>query len=68
MEEKDRLCKFCDTNTQQIENDLHFMFYCEAYSYLRVQFLNHVLQFYPDFIDFEDNLKWEIIMGDTRIM
>ena len=42
LEEKDRLCQVCDTNSlggNNIENEHHFLFVCNAYSKLRNDWL-----------------------------
>ncbi len=36
VKEEDRLCKACNNN--QIENEYHFIFHCNAYSTLRTTF------------------------------
>ena len=44
------------------------MFECDAYNNLHVNLSNHVLQYYPNFIECEKNLKWQIIMCDKNII
>ena len=42
LEEKDRLCQVCDTNSpggNSIENEYHFLFVCDAYSKIRNDWL-----------------------------
>ena len=65
LEPKDRLCKFCDTNS--IETEYHFVFDCPLYLQLRILLLSHIL-FYPDFCDFEEREKWNVILNDKRII
>ena len=68
LDETDRLCKYCETVPPSIENEVHFMFECNAYAMRRVELLNHVLVYYPDFMDLSENVKWNLLMCDKRLI
>ena len=64
----ERVCKFCDVIPPCVETEYHFMFECARYINLRVVFLNHVLRFYPNFVNLEVSQKWDIVMNDKTII
>ncbi len=57
VKEENRLCKACNNN--QIEDEYHFIFHCNAYSTLRTAFYHQISSVMPTFIDNndEDNLN-----------
>ena len=66
LDVSERLCKFCPDNC--VESEYHFIFECSKYLNLRIILLNHVLNFYPDFVELEVADKWDILMNDKRII
>ncbi len=55
VKEEDRLYKACNNN--QIENEYHFIFHCNAYSTLRTTFYHQISSVMPTFIDNNDEDK-----------
>ena len=52
--EEDRLCSLCDLN--EIENEIHFIFYCPFYDSLRQRLFNKVDPNY-EFVWLDDSEK-----------
>jgi hypothetical protein len=42
-----RICKMCSSG--QVENEIHFLFYCSFYDNIRRSFLENVLELVPDY-------------------
>ena len=65
---KQRLCKFCNVNPPCVETEYNFVFECATYIGLRVSFLNHLLNYYPHFMNLEEAEKWDIIMDNKNVI
>ena len=66
IDEANRLCNYCDSNN--IENENHFIFQCKAYHDIRHNLFEHVKSLYPDFENRCIVDKWNILMADKRII
>ena len=53
--EENRICDVC--NSGCIENEYHFIFYCDAYREERAEFTDTVKLNYPNFTNTPDNVK-----------
>ena len=60
---EDRKCKVCSNGN--IENELHFLFHCEAFNAEREQFYDNVL--IENFMLFDDNEKLNICMTKDKV-
>ncbi len=65
VKEEDRLCKACNNN--QIENEYHFIFHCNAYSTLRTTFYHLISSVMPTFIDNNDEDKLNLLMNKEHV-
>ena len=52
MKLQDRLCQQC--NLQQVEDEIHFLFYCELYAEERNNFINEMSIIHPTFTRYND--------------
>ena len=53
--EEERNCLFCELG--EIENELHFLFYCPKYDGIREVFINKMCLIYDDFLELDDYEK-----------
>ncbi len=65
VKEEPRLCKACNNN--QIENEFHFIFHCNAYSTLRTTFYHLISSVMPTFIDNNDEDKLDLLMNKEHV-
>ena len=56
--EEERYCMFCELG--EIENEVHFLFYCPKYTDIREVFVNKMSSICGDFIELDDYEKIEI--------
>ena len=61
VDEQNRLCKVCNTN--QIENENHFLFHCKTYDNSRAKFIENVCRVNPNFPTLNDNSKLQFLMS-----
>ncbi len=64
VKEEDRLCKACYNN--QIENEYHFIFHCNAYSTLRTTFYDQISSVMSTFIDNNDEDKFNLLVNKEQ--
>ena len=50
-----RLCSFCKTD--EIKNEIHFLFFCRLYDSLRVKFFNIITEKYTHFKELDTQSK-----------
>ena len=53
--EEGRICLLCKLS--EVENEVHFLFYCDLYDDLRVIFMQKILDINPNFFDLQDYEK-----------
>ena len=63
---EERLCKVCDLQT--VENELHFVFDCPAYSQLRLVYLNWIIKTYPNFLNMGQAERLKFMLTDKRVI
>ncbi len=56
----DRVCNIC--NSYNVEDEIHFIFSCEAYINERRVLFDHCINILPDFMDMTDNEKLKYLM------
>ena len=56
--EEERYCLFCELD--EIENEVHFLFYCSKYDDIREILVNKMLVICGDFLDLNDYEKMEL--------
>ncbi len=65
VQEENRLWKACNNN--QIENEYHFIFHCNAYSTQRTAFYHQISSVMPTFIDNNDEDKLNPLMNIEHV-
>ncbi len=65
VKEEDRLCKACNNN--QIENEYHFIFHCNAYSTVRTTLYHLIFSVMPTFIDNNDEDKLNLLINKEHV-
>ncbi len=50
-----RICQYYRSN--QIENEVHFIFHCDRYNHIRQQITNDIIRKYPKFDSFDNTQK-----------
>ena len=50
-----RICSFC--HSDEIENEMHFLFTCKLYDNIRLKFFNEITAKYSIFNEFDINAK-----------
>ena len=63
-----RLCKFC--NLEQIEDEVHFLFHCNAYTNLRKKFTDRIINQCRnyDFLSDKNKLIWLMINESDQVI
>ncbi len=65
VKEEDRLSQA--GNNDQIENEYHFIFYCNAYSTLKTTFYHQISSVMPTLIDNNDEDKLNLLMNKEHV-
>ena len=60
INKNNRYCPFCP---ERVENEYHFLFICPTYKVQRDIFLAPMVRRYPNFSNFHETLKMELIMS-----
>ena len=62
---EDRLCQVCENQEAKIEDEIHFLFYCNRYIYERENWYNKLL-IPPNFTDLAEVEKLRLILNDPN--
>ncbi len=65
LKPEERICQLCNKDP---ETEIHFLFSCDKYADLREQFFNEISNMHNDFMSYDVNEKFKLIMTDGTII
>lgn len=66
IERDNRICKQCSRNN--IEDEIHFVLYCDKYRDNRSEMFEKICNFYPDFKEWDDNVKCNFLFTNENML